>query len=691
MKRPLMTSCSIYLVTLAAAILMPSSYLNAAVVIFSAAAVLFFILSLFRKKYKNVVLLLVVSILTMISFQIYNHVTLKPASELAGKNADITATILETEISDNGNKFYIAKLNSINGDAARAIKIRLYAANSENLSDYDDISVSVNFFSNDSVSASERYYLSNNILASAITTGEISVTNQNKFSLLREICSVRDKMVFNIRASVADERGNIICAILFGKRDYIDPSTAELFALSGISHLLAVSGLHLSIIVMLLNNFLLLFGIGKTPRSIIALLLTYTMMIMTGFTPSVIRAAIMTTLSLIAQCARRDYDSPTALALSAVIICIANPYAITNIGFLLSFSATFGLIVSQIIIEKKRLKFSLKTVSVFRLFIHETFKLLLPCFFAFLFTIPVSSCVFGYISSYSPIINLILSPLLPAVLALSLSSALLSLTPFSFLYQPILYITKLLISCITWFAEKFSTFPFAKISIQSDLTLPLVIIFLLLFLIAAHSKHPRKNSIAALLVCIPVICTAVISNNTITKDYTRISIIGGSSAAIMIESEGKCFISGFSEDTSYQLNSALKRQQINNIFLLSAENIPSSEVSSLTHFALKHNTSYLVIPSEYAGAITSLHSGIKENCYISEDFLISTENISVHTKVSGKNTVVFYEINGFKIAHLNIQAASLIPENFSCDLLIANSKALPFIEKYKSKYFLFSE
>ncbi|MEE1279665.1 MAG: ComEC/Rec2 family competence protein [Oscillospiraceae bacterium] len=688
MKRPLMTACLIYLAALTASIILPSSYLLAAAAFLPAAAIIFFILSRFCRALRNVAAFMLISFLTILSFLIYHHITVKPAENLAGKNTAITATVLETELSESGNKFYIAKLNTIDGAVApRDVRIRLYCANSDNLCDYDEISAEVSFFSKGSFSSLEQYYLSSSILGSATTLGDITVINEAEFSLTREICRIRDKMVFNIRAAIPDERGNIISAVLFGKRDYIESDTSNLFAAAGISHLLAVSGLHLSIIVSLINSFLLILGLGKISRTVIALIFTVLMMIMTGFTPSIVRAAVMTTIALLAQCIRRDYDAPTALTLSAVIICFANPYAITNIGFLLSFSATAGLIISQNIIEKQRIKFSLKTVSVPRLVFFEIEKLILPCFFAFLFTIPVSACVFGYLATYSPIINLLLAPLLPFMLAFSLSAAIFSLTPFTFIFKPLFYIAKLFISCITWLSEQFSVLPFAKIDIQSDFTPYIVIVFVIIFAVAMLSKRPYKNSIAAALLCIPVICTAVISHHIIYKNTVEISVIEGSSSAVLIKYNGAQFISGFTKDTAY----SLRRATGDSIMLVSAESIPSSDVAALTHFISGKDISYLVIPKEHSAAISSVDSKLSNKTYISESFSACYGKARVSTETYDNNTLICYNIAGFKIAHLNIQSPDKLPDDFSCNLLIANSKALPYLNKYKADYFIFSE
>ncbi len=692
MGRPLMTACIVYLLSLAFCVLFPSSYAVAAAVIITAAAIILFISSFFKKDLKKYAVLVLISALTVFSFLIYEHLTIKPAKLLLCGKVDISATVMQTELSESKSKYYIVKLNEINSKPApRDIKIRLYCENNDNLCDYDKIVTAVSFFSGDALSSSERYYLSNNIFGSAISIGDIKITNKDDFSLMREICKIRDNMVLNIRSSIPDERGNIISAILFGKRDYVENDTTRLFAYSGISHLLAVSGLHLSIIVALIDALLSLFAVHKSARTIISILCTAVMMIMTGFTPSIIRAAVMTTLSLIADCIRRDYDAPTALSLSAVIICFANPYAITNIGFLLSFSATFGLIVSQSILERQRIKFSMKTVSIPRLISYEILKLILPCFFAFIFTIPITACVFGYLSVYSPIVNLLLAPIIPLSLALSLSGALFSLTSLSFIYTPLFYLAKLSISCITWIAQTFSNLKFSKIYIQSDYTSFVVIVMVICFLIASLSKRKLRNNIIAALLCVPIICTAVISNHILNKDTVKISLFEADTYSVMIEHNKKCFISGFTGDSSYAIKRELDSHGGGYAEFISAENIASKDISALTHFIKNTDVNCTIIPKKHSAAISSVDSTLADSVYITDNFSAKYFGLSISSKVYGKNTVVFFDIDGFKLAYLTINSTDKLPDSFSCDLLIANSNSLVYLDSYTCNYFILSE
>ncbi len=678
------------MLSLVFAIVIPTNFLTTAAALVAVAVVLLFILSKRLVNLRKHAIILLFCFISIAIFSIYHKTTVAPIQKLSGETHKITATVLQTKISSSGNKYYVVKLNTINSKAVpRGAKIHLHTTNNDQLDDWDEIQTTVNFFSQ-SESSADSFYQSNVILASAISTDDIQIINSDKFSLFGEICRIRDKIVFKIRSNLKDESGNILCGILFGQRNGISDETTDTFASAGISHLLAVSGLHLSIIVMLLNALLSRLYVGRAARSMICMLVSAVLSVMIGFTPSIVRSAIMLSFLLVAQCIREDYDSPSILALSAVVICIIEPYSVTNIGFLLSFSATAGLLVSQSILQKARRKFSLKTVKIPRLIAYEISNLSLPCLFAFLFTIPVSVYCFGYISFYSPITNVILSPFLPVALAFALLSAVFCLTPLSFIYKPMLFVSKTLISLICYVADFFGSLRYSKIYLDSELTVPIIVIIFAMFLVAAYSKNPRKNSIKAALLVVPIVCCTLLSHSITLKDYAKIDILDTST--VVIEHGGKRIVSGFSEGSTYQINNILNKSPNKSILFLSSRSSSNRDISELTHFMLSNDIKNISTSKKFVTSLKTLTSvNITTNCYTTDDFRLTSGNIKLRSLSSDGGSADLIDIGGFIIARLSIDKPENIPDDFECHLLIANRKALPFIDKYKCKYFILSE
>jgi len=140
---------------------------------------------------------------------------------------------------------------------------------------------------------------------------------------------------------------NFIIAILTGNDDYISDETRESFSQSGLAHILAVSGLHISIIGLLIAFFLkpLDYAGFRNIRLTLSILSIWAFTYIIGMPPSACRAAIMTTFLLVAIILHKKHNIMNALAASAVFILILNPYSLYNAGFQLSYLSVAGIIL----------------------------------------------------------------------------------------------------------------------------------------------------------------------------------------------------------------------------------------------------------------------------------------------------------------------------------------------------------
>ncbi|WP_051273636.1 DNA internalization-related competence protein ComEC/Rec2 [Desulfotruncus alcoholivorax] len=136
----------------------------------------------------------------------------------------------------------------------------------------------------------------------------------------------------------------VIGGLLFGNRDGIDDQTMDIFANTGVAHVLCVSGLHVGYV---LAGVLGLAGLLRLPRRPVLFLAPPLMLFyaaMTGMGPAVVRAVLMATIVLFAAYLGREKDWPTGLALAALVILSINPAYLFEIGFQLSFTATWGIL-----------------------------------------------------------------------------------------------------------------------------------------------------------------------------------------------------------------------------------------------------------------------------------------------------------------------------------------------------------
>ena len=141
----------------------------------------------------------------------------------------------------------------------------------------------------------------------------------------------------------AGENAGIFKAMLLGLKGDIPDEVYALYQESGISHLLAISGLHVSMLGMGFYGLLGRLGMGKRPQSVLAAGFMVLYGVMTGFSPSTRRAVIMFLASMASGWAGRTYDLPSALSLAALAILWRNPQALTQGGVQLSFLAVGGI------------------------------------------------------------------------------------------------------------------------------------------------------------------------------------------------------------------------------------------------------------------------------------------------------------------------------------------------------------
>lgn len=133
---------------------------------------------------------------------------------------------------------------------------------------------------------------------------------------------------------------DFIFALTTGDKDNMSEDIKNEFSLSGTSHIMAVSGLHVSIIV----SFIILI-FGKRIGSFIAIPIIIVFASVSGFSPSAVRAVIMSSLAALAFIIRRDYDVKTAFAAALFLILAFNPFTVYNISFQLSFLSVLGIIL----------------------------------------------------------------------------------------------------------------------------------------------------------------------------------------------------------------------------------------------------------------------------------------------------------------------------------------------------------
>lgn len=241
-----------------------------------------------------------------------------------------------------------------------------------------------------------------------------------------------------------EENGALLAAMLLGERTFLSEETQSLYKAAGALHVIAVSGLHISLLGLGLYRLLRRIFASQAPAAVISVLCMAAYVFLVGNPPSAVRAFIMFAMGLLAGYWKRTLDTPTALSLSAAIILMGNPFYIGQSSFLLSFLAILAISVFQPALKECLALINPYHFPLFRLLgsrqtwrlrhldpqkvpgvCHELLKKvgngLLSSFSVWIVTLPVQLFFFSEVSLFGIFFNLLIIPLMGVILLLGIA------------------------------------------------------------------------------------------------------------------------------------------------------------------------------------------------------------------------------------------------------------------------------
>ena len=206
------------------------------------------------------------------------------------------------------------------------------------------------------------------------------------------------------RVCMTPETGGVITMMALGDKSLMDAEIKELYQKVGISHVLAISGLHITVIGMTLYKLLRkLFG-SYVVSGVLAGGFMFVYGCMTGFRPSSTRAIVMFFMMLVAQMIGRTYDSLSALSLSAFCMLWENPFLLSYAGFLFSYIAVLGVVAVASVVTK-----TFKEKHKMRDAIYSGFSIQLM-------TVPLTAYFYYEVPVYGILVNFLVLPLMSMLL-----------------------------------------------------------------------------------------------------------------------------------------------------------------------------------------------------------------------------------------------------------------------------------
>ena len=272
-------------------------------------------------------------------------------------------------------------------------------------------------------------YASSTVASVFIDAKKASFSEADGFIFSKAIYSARKYIEKNIEA-VAEKKQGFLKALILGRKQEMSLRQREALSDAGLSHIVAVSGLHISVFIAFLSK-LFSFVRNRFIRNITFILAVFLLAAVCGFTSSVVRAALMSALAFSGNLLRRKSDNLNNLGVAALIIVIAAPLSAVSASFLLSFGATLGIIL---LAEKFSV---LSSTAFFRLTKHypnRVFRFFSGLFCtsiaAFFFTFPLLYYFFGGQSFISVFSNIVCLPIVSILYPCAVAAVLLEMTRF---------------------------------------------------------------------------------------------------------------------------------------------------------------------------------------------------------------------------------------------------------------------
>ena len=313
---------------------------------------------------------------------------------------------------------------------------------------------------------------------------------ENGFSVVTD--EIKSILSARARAFVGEEYGGVVNGILLGDTSDVSTEVLRDFRRSGVSHLFAVSGLHISVLLGAAELLFRRLFFPKSIRCVAVSVLAVILLILTGFSMSALRSVLMLWIVYIAFSLSEEVDLPTSLFLSISVILLIFPYAVFELGMWMSFLATLGLVTLYTVIDSAvpRVK---KGIAVFKILMRiSRFVLMITVMTVLsnMFLLPIQWGIFGEISAVSVPTNILLAPLNGIMLILSVTC--LALGGIPILGGVLCVSLRTVCSLTLHIVHLFSNLNSASISLKYPFVAPMVAVFCVTLLAVLTLNIKRK-------------------------------------------------------------------------------------------------------------------------------------------------------------------------------------------------------
>lgn len=449
MKRPVLI--------LGAGLMLLSAVLKISFTLFLCLSALFFVVtftfSFFIKQRLHLIIVAFAFLLFSIAGGLANN-NLNFARQNADTRGEIEVAVTEIRESEYGFSA-VGKLKSLNGKKLSCVKIRLYLDNSKIIERGDKITVKTDL----SLMEDNNHYFSQNVFFGGKKTEVVShqkCANPIQFAMGKLQTAVRKTVDKNLSGRTAD----FVLAVIVGDSAGIDDETYANMQISGILHMIVVSGTHFTTVLAAMMFFVRRLFPKRKAKGFVSLFVILFIMLFCGFSMPVVRSGIAYLILTLGIFLDKDGDSLNALAATLVIILFICPYGFYSVSLLLTISATFGiLVVSPIVIDVTKIRKFRKNELL-----YDFLNVIVATISANITTLPILMYTFDSVSIVSLLANLMINYSVSAVLVLALLSVIGA--PVVFISKPLFLISGLLSKYSLWAIDFCANLPFSSIRVD---------------------------------------------------------------------------------------------------------------------------------------------------------------------------------------------------------------------------------
>lgn len=505
MRRPLaFTGLAFLLFQMAAAFLPQASYWVLAAIF----VVLFFVVRRTDWEYRrHIALVLITGVCALAYNALYTQVFVQPLYAYCGTEVQIQASVTDTiPAYTDGYVHATVRLQTVDGNAVLLpVSATLYSVPECSVGDI--ISVRTVLSPSTQNARANGVFLTGEYKANYAKMGE----SHGLYYTMRQWQSTGSQA---LRSLLQGSTGEMLAAMTLGDKSHLSASLKEVLRRAGISHMVVVSGLHLAVVSGAVYYFMQkLFCRRRKIAACIAMGSVVLFICFAGVTPSLVRAGTAMLLLFGGILLQADSDALTSLGFAALLLLLANPFAAVDIGLLLSFAATAGVLLVSSVNKEWQWHHENETDAQKKK--RKRLLALAVPLAAALATLPVQAAAGYGVSVLGVVCNLLTVPLLPAVLCLGLLLAL--CLPFSFLgfmVQLLGFVCGLLIKYILAVAKAVASVPVAYIYVSGFYALISIICIYLVAFVAWRTRAKHGALIVVALIFIAFGLYGALDSNT---------------------------------------------------------------------------------------------------------------------------------------------------------------------------------